>query len=72
MLCDVEVLPIPAQAHLARFLQIGMYRTIGSLYERLADVRIVATTRQDLARLIGVTFRSDLYAILVAHEVALP
>jgi DNA-binding NtrC family response regulator len=72
VLCDVDVLPISAQAHLARLLQTGRYRSIGRLDETEADVRVVATTRQDLARLIGTTFRSDLYEMLAAHEVALP
>ena len=72
LLRDVESLAFPAQACLAHLLQTGRYRTIGSSTEKQADVRILATTTQDLARLVGTTFRADLYVILAAYEVTLP
>ena len=71
LLCDIETLGFSAQARLAHLLQTGRFRTIGGVEESAADVRIVATTTEDLGRLVGLRLRRDLHDILASHEVAL-
>jgi len=59
---EIGDLPPPVQVKLLRLLQERQYEPLGDVRTRIADVRIVAATHQDLAGLMKAgTFRSDLY-----------
>ena len=70
---NVEELPRELQAKLLRLIQEGIYRPEGGGRERRADVRIIATTEVDLARLADEhRFRQDLYFRLRLMSVNVP
>jgi PAS domain S-box-containing protein len=59
---EIGDLPLAAQVKLLRLLQERLYEPLGDVRTRTADVRIVAATNQDLARLVEENrFRQDLY-----------
>jgi two-component system, NtrC family, response regulator GlrR len=59
---EVDSLPHAAQAKLLRFLQEHEYRPVGSNGLRRANVRVIASSNQDLAALVAQgRFRRDLY-----------
>jgi two-component system response regulator GlrR len=59
---EVDLLPVPAQAKLLRFLQGKEYRPVGGTGVSYADVRVIAATNRDLSVLSGRgNFRQDLY-----------
>ncbi|HEY6864458.1 MAG TPA: sigma-54 dependent transcriptional regulator [Burkholderiales bacterium] len=59
---EVDSLPHAAQAKLLRFLQEREYRPVGANALRRANVRVIASSNQDLAGLVAHgRFRRDLY-----------
>lgn len=70
---ELAELPLPAQAKLLRILQDGMVEPIGVDRPHGVDVRVVAATNRDVAKLIkSGKFREDLYYRLNVGEIVLP
>ncbi len=70
---EIGDLPLELQPKLLRVLQEQQYERLGSTRTLRADVRVVAATNQDLARMVEVkTFRADLYYRLSVFPIALP
>lgn len=67
---EVGELPVEAQAKLLRLLEEGTYRPVGASNERIADVRVIAATNQNVDRSVaGSSLRGDLYYRLAALRV---
>ncbi len=59
---DIEALPRQLQGKLLRLIQENIYRPVGDSCERLADIRIIASTTADLAGLVDEgAFQPNLY-----------
>jgi DNA-binding NtrC family response regulator len=70
---EVDALPPKAQVALLRFLQDQRFRPLGSTVEQSADVRIIAASNRDLARLADTGgFRIDLLFRLKVLFLELP
>ncbi len=70
---DIEAAPVPVQERLLRVIEDGEYERIGGEETRKADVRIVASAREDLRRLVHEgRFRADLLDRLAFDVVAVP
>lgn len=70
---EIGEVPLQVQAKLLRFLQSREVQRLGDPAVRLADVRIIAATNRDLARLAKEgKFRSDLYYRLSMVELHVP
>lgn len=73
LLREVADLPLGIQAQLLRLLDSGTYQRVGSHELRRADVRLLATTRHDLAALVRQgQLRADWYYALSTFPIALP
>jgi len=70
---EVADLPIDLQPKLLRVLQEQEFERLGSNHTRRVDVRIVAATNADLAKLVAErSFRSDLYYRLNVFPIHIP
>ncbi|MBE0567386.1 MAG: sigma 54-interacting transcriptional regulator, partial [Krumholzibacteria bacterium] len=70
---EIGELPMAMQPKLLRLLQEGTYQAIGDPTERRADVRLVAATNADVAKLVAAgLFRADLWYRLRILELDLP
>ena len=73
LLDDVDDLPLEIQVKLLRVLQEQVLTRVGGTEEVPVDVRIVATTKQDLEGLVAQRlFRDDLFYRLRGLEIHLP
>jgi len=70
---EVGDLPLDLQPKLLRVLQEQEFERLGSNRTQRVDVRVVAATHQDLAKLVGErAFRSDLYYRLNVFPIQIP
>lgn len=73
LLDDVDDLPLELQASLLRALQEGAFTRVGGTREVHVDVRVITTTKADLASASEEgAFRADLYYRLRGLEIKLP
>jgi DNA-binding NtrC family response regulator len=73
VLDEVGGLSAPLQAKIAEVLESASYRRAGDAEKRDLDVRVVATTSEDLAaRAKNGTFRADLYYRIAQFVVGVP
>ncbi|MEZ4299818.1 MAG: sigma 54-interacting transcriptional regulator [Polyangiaceae bacterium] len=73
LLDEAGELSLQAQAKLLRALETGEILRLGAMRPRKVDVRLIAATNRDLARMVHEgSFRADLYYRLAGAEVVLP
>ncbi|MCI0652281.1 MAG: sigma-54 dependent transcriptional regulator [Planctomycetes bacterium] len=73
VLDEIGTLRPPMQAKLLRVLESGEYQVVGESSTRVADVRVIAVTNEDLAaRVQEGAFRADLYYRLNVFPISVP
>ena len=73
LLDEIGELDLSVQARLLRLLEERTYRRVGGSRDHVANVRIVAATHRDLARMVEAgTFREDLYYRLNVLALSVP
>jgi DNA-binding NtrC family response regulator len=73
VLDEVGTLPVAMQAKLLRVLEGGEYQVVGESRTRVADVRVLALTNENLAdRVQSGAFRADLFYRLNVFPIAVP
>ncbi|MDA3837626.1 MAG: sigma-54 dependent transcriptional regulator [Candidatus Delongbacteria bacterium] len=73
LLDEISELPLPSQVKLLRVLENGTFMRVGGSTNIKVDVRIIAASNKDLARMVDKgTFREDLYFRLKAVSLELP
>ncbi|OCA88769.1 hypothetical protein A8F95_04805 [Bacillus wudalianchiensis] len=70
---EIAELPFAAQSKLLEVIQENKYRKVGSIYEKTANVRIIAATNKNLKELVKQKeFREDLYYRLYVVPLIIP
>jgi two-component system response regulator PilR (NtrC family) len=70
---EIGEMPPPMQVKLLRVLQERKYRRVGGTDEASANIRVIAATNRDLAKLVGEgKFREDLFYRLNVIPVTMP
>jgi formate hydrogenlyase transcriptional activator len=70
---EIGDIPLELQPKLLRVLQDGEFERLGSTQTQRANVRLIAATNRDLAKLVSHNqFRSDLYYRLNVFPIAVP
>ena len=70
---EIGDIPLALQPKLLRVLQEHEFERLGSSQTHKVDVRVIAATHRDLAKLVGVSvFRSDLYYRLNVFPISVP
>lgn len=70
---EIGEMPAVMQVKLLHVLQERRFRRVGGLEELQADIRVIAATNQDLAKLVAEgRFREDLYYRINVIPIALP
>ncbi|OGB91231.1 MAG: hypothetical protein A2Z31_07290 [candidate division NC10 bacterium RBG_16_65_8] len=70
---EIAELPLELQVKLLRVLEDGQLERIGSIKTLTVDVRVIAATNRDLAKLVAHgKFREDLYYRLNVFPIAVP
>lgn len=70
---EIGELPLAAQARLLRVLQEGEIRRVGADSSHRVDIRLLAATHRDLAKMVEQgDFREDLYFRIHVVEICLP
>jgi len=73
LLDEIGDMPLPLQAKLLRVLQDGEIQPLGSTKSHHVDVRIIASTHQNLLKMISEgTFREDLFYRLKVIQIEIP
>lgn len=69
----IDHLPVSSQARLIQLLQQGEYLSPGSTVPHRLETRLICSTRNDLAEMVGEgRFRKDLFYRLSMHQVRMP
>jgi DNA-binding NtrC family response regulator len=70
---EIAELPLPVQGHLLRVLQDGEVRRVGSTQIRRVNIRLIAATHRDLAKMVqDGSLRADLYFRLRVVDIVMP
>ena len=70
---EIGDMPLQLQPKLLRVMEDGCVMPVGSTHEKHVDVRIIATTNQNLeSKIVQGTFREDLYFRLAGFTVTIP
>ena len=73
LLDEIGDLPLALQEKILRVLENQEIQSVGSTKARKVNVRVIATTHRDLAKMVAAkAFRSDLYSLLSRMEVRVP